>query len=255
MEPFVAGLLPFLALGLVGALHCAGMCGGFAAIVAGGGRRRGGPTRDLLAYVLGKALTYAVLGALAAAAGHLLAHGGATLAGAPPGERAEWLLGVRRACAWLAGVTLVLFGAGALGLRPPSRLATVLAGVRPLRAARALFAAVRTLPGLARPLGIGLVTGLLPCGLSWSAFALAASAGPLLGPAGAFAFGLATGPVLLVSGWGWSGLFASRRTLALRLVGPLLIAFGAYTALRGGLPFDGGAAQAALPPCCAEAGS
>lgn len=255
MSALLEGLLPFAALGFFGALHCAGMCGGFAAIVATGGTARSRTARDLAAYVVGKALTYGVLGALAATAGHLLAHGGARLAGGGPGARADWLLGVQRACAWLAGLTLILFGTGSLGLRPPSRLAAFVAGLRPIRAAGALFSAVRTLPGLARPLGIGLVTGLLPCGLSFSAFALSASSGPRLGAAGAFVFGLATGPVLFASGWGWSGLFARRRPLALRLAGPLLIAFGVYTVLRGGLPFDQGIAQKALPACCAEAES
>ncbi len=249
--PTWSALAPFVLLGLLGAAHCAGMCGGFAIAVAAasGGVRRRLLARQLL-YVVGKALTYAVLGLTAATAGHLLAHGGADLLG-EPARRGEVLEGLRRVMAWVAGATLILFGLGSLGLRPPRRWSGG-AGVGVLsRAYRRLYAGAADLPGLAGPLGIGLVTGLLPCGLSWSAFALGAASDVATASVGLALFGLATGPALILVAVGWTWLSQRARGLAARAIGPLLIVFGALTLVRGVPP--GGAAEAVLPQCCRSA--
>ncbi|MCB9915655.1 MAG: sulfite exporter TauE/SafE family protein [Planctomycetes bacterium] len=251
-------LLPFLTLGLLGAAHCAGMCGGFAVAVSlASGPARWRALRRQLVYVLGKALTYGMLGMLAAQAGTLVVRGGRRLIG----EDAAQLAALQYGLAWVAGGMMVLFGLAAIGLGPAflsgEGLAARLSGdswwARGARGLQRLFAAVRDLPGDAGALGTGLLTGLLPCGLSWSALALATTTDPLTGFFGLFAFGLATGPVLVLVGLGWHGVSVRFRRLAVGAAGPILIVAGLYTVLRGGVPRSLAAARSqALPACCSE---
>lgn len=240
---------PFVVLGLLGSLHCAGMCGGFAlSVAAARPAGRGRALGDLVSYVLGKALTYAVLGLVAAHAGQALLAGGARLAGHEP--VGEHLAAARRVLAWSVGAALALAGLAAWGVLPrPRRLG---AGGRLAVGLARLRSGVGALPPSSRALGVGLVTGLLPCGLSWSALLLAVAAGPAAGAAGMFAFGLATVPVLAAVGLGWSRLSPRVRAVGARLAGPALIALGALTALRGGVPLPGDVV--ASPPCCAAEG-
>jgi hypothetical protein len=244
-------LLPFVLLGLAGAAHCAGMCGGFAVAVAlAAGPARGRAVGHGLAYVVGKALTYAVLGLVVARAGDLAVHGGAELGNGAADAR---LSGLRAGLATVVGLGLVAAGLAHLGLGRrlwPARWRA--AWARLGGAAGRLFAGVRELPGAAGALGTGVLTGLLPCGLSWSALALALTARPVTGAAGLFLFGLATAPALLLVGFGARGLPVRARALAARAVGPLLILLGLFTAARGGLPSSLSAAGAALPECCQE---
>jgi len=238
-ESTVWALGSFLSLGLVGAAHCAGMCGGFAvAVSASAGPGRARALRRQLVYTGGKALSYAVLGLVLARAGEAIT------------ARGSW----RDALAWVAGGAMIAMGVASLwprarGWRPSGRAARLLAR------ARELFGAARQLPGDAGALATGLATGLLPCGLSWGALAFAATRSPLEAFAGMLLFGLGTAPVLVLVGLGWSGISGRFRTLAARAAGPLLILFGLYTGLRGASLFGSqasAAAAGALPECCAE---
>ena len=110
-------------------------------------------------------------------------------------------------------------------------------------------AGAQALGGASGAFAAGTVPGLLPCGLSWSAFALAAGRDPLIAFSGLLVFGLATAPALMLSAWGWSGLSANRRALAARLAGPLLVLFGLFTIARG-LPAE---SADVLPDCCRTA--
>lgn len=250
-------LLPFLTLGLLGAAHCIGMCGGFAiAVSATAGERRRAQLRAQLVYVLGKSITYAVLGLGVALLGQAALAGGSRLLG----EEGLDFASLRQVLAWIAGLTMIALGVVALRGRaaPAPRFERWGAVGRLLRAAghelRAAFAAARQLPGDLGALATGLATGLLPCGWSWGALALAATVTPLEAFAGLFVFGLATGPALVLVGLGWSGLSARFRGTAARAAGPLLIVFGLFTALRGAELIGGEAAQEALlPDCCTEA--
>jgi sulfite exporter TauE/SafE len=244
-------LFPFLTLGLLGAAHCAGMCGGFAvsvSLASGPGRLRA--LRRQLVYVSGKALTYGVLGALAAKAGSLVVRGGRRVIGTD----AESLAGLQYGLAWFAGGMMILFGLAAMGL-VPKRISGA-GGTRWARVvawARQLFASVRELPGDAGALGTGLVTGLLPCGWSWGALALAVTTDELTGFFGLLLFGLGTAPVLLLIGLGWHGFSARFRKLASAAAGPLLVLFGLLTVARGGVPTGLRAtSDAVLPACCAS---
>lgn len=235
--PTWADVLPFVLLGAVGSLHCVGMCGGFAIAAAGARATR---RRRVAAYVVGKAVTYAVLGALVANATALTVRS----------THAVGLHGLRAGLAWFAGGALVLTGVGwiAVQLRGTLRVPRIAGKLE--HGARWLYLTLRTVPGTSGALGTGLLTGLLPCGLSWSALLLASQLSAPAAAAGMFAFGLATGPALGLTAVGWSSLPARARSVATRSAGVLCILFGTLTIARGGLPAALAPLDRALPECC-----
>jgi sulfite exporter TauE/SafE len=202
-------LLAMLALGLVSSVHCVGMCGG---IVAAFSMRRVIPIRQarapLAAFHAGRLVTYAVLGAVAGIAGHLL--------------EAQVVLYV------VANVALVLAGLHLAGFGPLSRLEALAAPLwrrlNPLLPARSGFLS-------------GLLWGFLPCGLVYGALAAAAFAGsPSGGAAAMLAFGLGTLPLLVGAGAALSRL---RGRLVRSLAGGGVLAFGVYGLAHAGEVADG----------------
>ncbi|MEQ9104252.1 MAG: sulfite exporter TauE/SafE family protein [Rhodothermales bacterium] len=209
-------------LALAGALHCAGMCGGFAVLARGGARSAGGGGGRFALYGAGKTLTYVVLGVVAGAAGAWL--GG-------------WSLGSRVLAVFVGvimiGAGLQLGGWFALsgwfsGPRSVPLLGRVSARVadwlRSFMGQRSRFSLV----------GLGMVNGLLPCGLLYAALAGAAGTGGWW-QGGAFMaiFGVGTLPALGLTAWFASRLSPRRRVLAARVGGVLLILFGVFTLFRG----------------------
>lgn len=238
-------LLPLLVLGVLGSVHCVGMCGGFAVAVAAG---EPGSWSRLLGsqglYIVGKACTYAVLALL-------LATGFAWL-GEEAAARSEFTL-VQRGLSVFAGVALIATGLATLTRR------RLLVGGRLHRAVAAFTApaarlldGARALPPRSRAFGIGVLNGLLPCGLSWAAVLVAAQSAPHVAALAAFTFGLATGPALIAVGLGTRVAGQRARRLAPLIVGVLLIVFGVLTVLRGN-PAAGLHATHVGPACCSEA--
>jgi sulfite exporter TauE/SafE len=200
--------------GLAGSLvHCVGMCGPFVLgqVVADSEHARGRygewqrlAGAALLPYHLGRLTTYTALGAIAGAATALFA---ATTGFA-------WL---SAALLVLGALLMILQAIGlALGATSPlSRLVTRLA--MPLSASR-------------HPVGryaLGVVLGLLPCGLLYGALAAAAGTGGARdGAIAMLAFGAGTLPALI--GVGWLGLLLRRRLsgIAHWVATPLLVVNG-----------------------------
>lgn len=193
VAPTLGGLL---LAGLAGGpMHCAPMCGGFvlgqvsdqmARLDAGrlceAARVRGAL---LVPYHVGRLTTYAILGAAAGAVGRQLALGG--------------LGGVL-----LLVAALLFAGQAAARLRPG--LLPVLPVV-PGGWMRAIAGAARRVPS---GLPLGLLLGLLPCGLLYAALAAAAAAGDAgHGALAMVAFGLGTVPGLVLVGL--AGHLAGRR--------------------------------------------
>lgn len=168
--------LAALLAGAVGSPHCLGMCGGFSAACSD---TRGG----VAAWSLGRLMTYAGLGAAAGAVGSVAS-------AAVPGL--GWAVNA------LALVLLLVFALRLGGWSPrPSggRLKGLLFGGVSTRAARLLR---RT--GLPARFGFGALTGLLPCGLLYTALALPVASGdPLTGAVVMAAFWLGTVPALSVA--------------------------------------------------------
>ncbi len=225
-----------LTLGLLGSVHCLGMCGVFAGAVGAGTRGR---SRRLLAgrmaaYLGGKTLTYAFLGTLVFSAGARLLQG-------------EALGTARRTALLLAGLAIVGTGLHLGGWLPA---AMVRVGQAPGRNLARLLAPVRTwtrLPGPAGAAVLGFLNGFLPCGLVLAAVFLAAASATALGAATTMAvFGLATGPALLLPALAGRGLSVAGRPGLRRLAALLLLALAPFSLWRGGLLAGG----EGTPSCC-----
>jgi sulfite exporter TauE/SafE len=143
-------------------------------------------------------------------------------------ELAGSLLGLQRAASVLAGAILVLEAlAGLAGSGP-------LAGRGGRLFARVAATLGRRIPG--HPLGLGLLLGLLPCGLLYSALIAAAARGDALqGALALLLFGLGTAPALLGVSLA-DALLARHRWLLDRLARVFLLAMGlwfVWSGLRG----------------------
>lgn len=219
--PIIGGLT----IGFLGSPHCIGMCGGIAgALSLAAARQRRAPpivAAHHAAYSLGRVASYATAGALAGAVGFVL--------GELLGARGGLLL---RAA---AAMFLVLLGLHVGGWWPGlawverngawlwARLAPLTARLQPGRSLPAAFA-------------FGMLWGWLPCGLVYSALALAATSGsPLQGALLMAGFGVGTLPATVAA-----GLLAQRLTwlaqapASRRLAGVMMIVFGVWTFTGGG---------------------
>jgi sulfite exporter TauE/SafE len=88
--------------------------------------------------------------------------------------------------------------------------------------------------GSGRAYALGLLLGLLPCGLSYSIFVGAAATGsPLEGALLALAFGVGTAPALVVLGGATAWLSARVRGVLYRLGGAAVVLLGLRFVLRG----------------------
>jgi hypothetical protein len=215
--------LAALAAGLLGGVHCAGMCGGIAASLSAASRGPALPRH--LAFNAGRIASYGVAGAFAGGAGSLMQ-------AVAPIAAAQVVLLV------LANVMMVLLGLYVAGwgravLRLEAAGAVLWRRIEPLR--RRFF----PIDSTARALGAGAVWGWLPCGLVYSMLALAlASGSTLAGMAVMVAFGVGTLPTLLATGLGAQRVLAMRRLPWLRqLAGVTMLALAMVGFMRiPGLP-------------------
>jgi sulfite exporter TauE/SafE len=165
-------------LGLVGSVHCAGMCGPLTLALPSTGTKLPGFVAGRAAYNLGRVITYCVLGLIFGLVGHTLV-----------------LAGIQR---WLSiglGIALLigLLGSRKLGLSQP-----VVGFVNQLKDHMRVLISRRTLIAAAL---LGLLNGLLPCGLVYVACAGAANTGGIIsGIDYMAAFGLGTIPMMLAIG-------------------------------------------------------
>lgn len=215
MPELVAPLLSALILGLLGGGHCLGMCGGLmgALTLAIPPEQRARRLRLLLAYNLGRILSYA-------AAGLLIGLAGWAVASSP----AAMLLRV------LAGLLLIAMGLYLAGWW--SGLTRIEAVGRHLwRHLQPVASRLMPVSSLPRALLLGAVWGWLPCGLVYSTLLWASSQGsPGESALLMLAFGLGTWPMLLATGMAAERLTALLRRRGVRIAGGLLvILFGIWT--------------------------
>ncbi|WP_194787835.1 sulfite exporter TauE/SafE family protein [Pseudomonas sp. UFMG81] len=204
-----------LVLGLLGGGHCLGMCGGLmgALTLAIPPEQRDRRLRLLLAYNLGRILSYA-------AAGLLLGLAGVAVASSP-------LATGLRVIAALLLIAMGLYLAGWWsGLTRIEALGRGLwRHVQPL--------ATRLLPvsSLPRALLLGALWGWLPCGLVYSTLLWAASQGDALHSAALMlAFGVGTWPVLLATGLAAERVGSVLRNRSVRMAGGVMVMlFGLWT--------------------------
>jgi hypothetical protein len=217
--PRVADLAPLLIsaliLGLLGGGHCLGMCGGLmgALTLAIPPEQRGRRLQLLLAYNLGRILSYATAGLLFGLAGWAVASSPAAM-----------LLRI------VAGLLLISMGLYLGGWW--SGLTSIEALGRGLwRHIQPVASRLLPVSSLPRALLLGALWGWLPCGLVYSTLLWAASQGDALDSALLMlAFGLGTWPVLLATGMAAERLTALLRRRGVRMAGGLLvILFGLWT--------------------------
>lgn len=206
-------------LGFLGTAHCIGMCGPLVlALPAASGR-----LAPQLTYQLGRVVTYTLVGGLAGGIG-----AGLIAAAAAGGDDPSALLErAKLALRLAAALFLVAFGLARLGVIPEPRWLTT---ARPDqvpwfgRAARGAAGG-----GTIAALLFGLAMGLLPCGLSYAAFARALAAGdPLDGALLVLAFGAGTIPGLALLGTVASGLARRHQRISNLASGVLMLAMAGW---------------------------
>ncbi|MEB6591780.1 MULTISPECIES: sulfite exporter TauE/SafE family protein [Pseudomonas] len=212
-------LLPLLGsaliLGLLGGGHCLGMCGGLmgALTLAIPPEQRGRRLRLLLAYNLGRILSYAGAGLLLGLAGWAVASSPAALALRVVAALLLIAMGLYLA-GWWSGLTRI----EALGRGLWRHIQPVASRLLP----------VSSLP---RALLLGALWGWLPCGLVYSTLLWAASQGNAgYSAALMLAFGVGTWPVLLATGLAAERVNALLRRRSVRVAGGVLVMlFGVWT--------------------------
>jgi sulfite exporter TauE/SafE len=226
------GLLPVFVVGLLGSVHCAGMCGGIvgALSVVPVRVRASAPARpalaNVLAYNLGRIGSYMLAGALAGGIGQ----GAGALARLPALQAAGY---------WMANLMLAMLG---LYLMDAWRgLARLEQGGQLLwRQVAPLLRRLQPFDGPGRMLAAGALWGWLPCGMVYSVLVTAMLSGSALtGALVMLAFGLGTLPMLLGLGLAGARLRACLRRRGVRLAcGALVLGFGLLGLARaaGGLP-------------------
>jgi sulfite exporter TauE/SafE len=215
----VPDLLPLLGsaliLGLLGGGHCLGMCGGLmgALTLAIPPEQRGRRLQLLLAYNVGRILSYACAGLLVGLAGWAVASSPAALALRVVAALLLIAMGLYLA-GWWSGLTRI----EALGRGLWRHIQPVASRLLP----------VSSLP---RALLLGALWGWLPCGLVYSTLLWAASQGNAgYSAALMLAFGLGTWPVLLATGLAAERVSSLLRRRSVRMAGGLLvILFGLWT--------------------------
>lgn len=219
--PMEVSYLAAFLVGLLGGVHCVGMCGGIVTALALGLPRE---VRDsarmlpyLLAYNLARIASYTLAGVLLGGVGYLAAHWSGL-------RHAQLGLQVLAA---LFMIALGLYLAGWwLGLARLERAGSqVWRHVEPLGRR---FLPVRT-PGQAFLLG--LLWGWLPCGLVYSVLVWSISRGDAIeGGLLMLSFGLGTLPTLLLMGVAATRLSAFvRHVWVRRVAGMLVMSFGLWT--------------------------
>ena len=212
-------------IGFLGSFgHCIGMCGGFAAAFSmnrppfqDDGKSGSLLLRNIpqLLYNGGRISTYVILGCLAS----LLASG------------AGWFTQFYQFQAALlifAGLVMVVVALQTTGWISAKHLPAV--SHRIWRGLKPLIRGGR----LHHYWGIGMLLGLIPCGLLYAALAAAAVSGnPLTGATLMLVFGLGTVPGLLIVGVGAGAVSVQRRQRLLQVAALLVIGMGLLTMGRG----------------------
>lgn len=206
-------------LGLISSLHCVQMCGpivlSYSVALESLTHSSTKSTvssllRNHIAYNFGRILTYSVLGAIAGFAGETM-----TIVGR--------ISGLSHVLALVAGFSMIVVGIVMLGILPSRSLANRFLRVPAsfLRSAGSLVNA----PGSGKRFVLGLLLGLLPCGLVYAALLKAMAAGtPAFGAVNMFAFGLGTAVSLIAI-----GTLSSAIRLRLNRWGRQLAAVGVMT--------------------------
>ncbi len=215
------GYLLALTTGALGGFgHCIGMCGPLVASYALVQATRPQPIFARMAshllYNMGRMTTYGFIGGLMGLSGSFV-------------NVAGRLAGIQNIAAVVAGVMMIFAGMSITGIGGTTAWIEK-HNLSVLRMAKHVLASSSML----RSYPLGLLLGLLPCGLSYTIFIASAGTGGLFpGMLMALLFGLGTLPTLLVFGAVVSSLSASLRGRIYRTSGVIVMIMGIFFLFRG----------------------
>jgi sulfite exporter TauE/SafE len=224
-------------LGLAGSMHCAGMCGPLVAALPSPEHRSASFMAGRIAYNVGRVSTYAIMGVV-------VGLGGSVLSMAIHGMTISVVSGV---------LMIMLASAQLLLHRSIPMPAFVYRLLQPMRKHLAIRMQHNRIAAL---VGVGMLNGLLPCGMVTAALVGAAGAGSALNAAGFMtAFGMGTAPMMMALAVGLpmaTGRWKNRFRTAAPIVALLL---GVFITVRGmglGIPMLSPASpqQHNPAPCC-----
>ena len=220
-------------VGLTGSLHCLGMCGPLiiawslryrSASRAGSGEA--GPSLfsgvflHHLAFHAGRIATYVLLGAIVAGIFSSF-------------EVHRFSMQYRAGFAIASGIALIGLGLVIFGTLPLPHFVARLLSHQASVFGKSL-ARLANSGSLGSKIGLGLVAGLLPCGLTWAMLVAAASTlSPVRGLVMMASFGLGTIPALLAAGMSATLVSARTRLLGERAAAIFIVTMGASLAIRG----------------------
>jgi sulfite exporter TauE/SafE len=217
-------LLAAFLVGLLGSVHCLGMCGGIVSALTLGldDAARRSPLRlfpHLLSYNAGRIVSYAAAGAIAGAFS-------AQVLDLLPPAQAMFVARV------ISGGFMILLGLYLAGWWPALNVLERWGGVL-WRRIEPLGRRMLPVRNPAQALGVGLVWGWLPCGMVYSALVWALASGSAAqGAMLMIAFGLGTVPMLFAIGATAERLNRFVRQPRVRqLAGAIVIAFGVLALL------------------------
>lgn len=219
-------LAGFFAFGLLGSVHCLGMCGPVVTLYADrvGGREDVSwfAVRQQFLFNAGRTVSYAVVGALLGVLGGVVIAGGVAVIG----EAARGVVGV------LAGVVVVAIGAWyVLGRQVRGHVPSSGVFQRVVGASADRLDEWVQGPRVAL---LGAAHAALPCPILYPAFAYAFATGsPTRGAGALAALGLGTFPLVFAYGAALGSIGATRRQRLHRVLGVLMVALGTMPLLSG----------------------
>jgi hypothetical protein len=218
-------------LGLIGSLHCAGMCGPLALALPAAGNTAPGYVLGRVAYNAGRIVTYCLLGIVFGLAGWTFL-----------------LAGLQRWVSIALGVALLL---GLLASRRLALWRPVTSAVNQLKSGMSVLLRRRSFAALG---ALGLLNGLLPCGLVYVACAGAAvTGGVFAGARYMAAFGAGTVPMMLAISLSGKLVPASLRLKLVKTIPVCVFLLGTLLILRGmslGIPYLSPDMSGSGASCC-----
>jgi len=196
-----ASFIALFLLGLLTGFHCVGMCGGFVMSYSLSGKNS---VFHHASYGVSRLLSYTLIGAIFGLIGSAIA----------------FTNEMRAAAAFFAGVFLILYGIGMLGIIP--RLNRLKAGMP------SFFGAIFSKAEGKSPVIMGLINGLMiACGPLQAMYIFAAGTGDAVaGALSLFAFGLGTIPAMFTLGALGSAIGAARLGKLVKYSGVMVIFLG-----------------------------
>lgn len=215
-------LLSALVLGLMGSFHCAGMCGPIAIALPLHGTTILQKTFGAALYNIGRTVTYGIMGALFG----LLGQG-------------VGMLGFQQKISVVMGALMIISVLFPALFKTKSNIGKIWSRfVGSLKRTIGKMFSIRSFSSL---FFIGLLNGLLPCGLVYMAIAGAIGTGNVTqGSLYMILFGLGTIPMLLAISMAGNIMSQAIRTKINKLIPVLIIVVGLLFILRGlslGIPF------------------